>query len=244
MDVCETDFAQRKIAYRVALRVGLNVVTTAPVAESYDVSRRTVDEFESRNLKFAVVDTLRNHPLIVLAQKLIYEEKKIGNPRILRLESVIYDKRLQAFSLMQGLMNGIRACELLFESRAVFKVFASEARTKYSSFFVTLSNLSDECTAHIVAGNSAKQGKFGFAINGTGGMLSFDESKTLELPGEIKYSDVLKSATSVEVLFATFSNLLRSREGEIQTPSFPSTQRVVDAVLRSSKTREPITISY
>ncbi|SRR5579875_506583 len=248
VDVCETDYAKRARMFKEALRANVSVLTMEPVLKTFDSTKKILEQFQTRKKKgdgnkpsFTIIDPIAHHPLIVLSKKEI-SEGRIGTPRILRLEVLLRDKALSDYSLSQSLIHALRASELLFEPRKLTRVFAKKVKTRTSNYFVILANLEEGCTAHIVAGNSAAQGKFEFAINGTRGMLSFNESKTLELPsGAAEYSNALKASESVEVLVSAFS-YVAPKSGTSTDPSSLA-QRLAQAVLESVKSSKPIPIS-
>lgn len=246
VDVCESSPKRKREAYLSALRAGLNVLTTEPVEDSLEATENIVNKFKANDSKFIILDTLRFIPVMLQASGLIQERQEVGDPRILRLESLIHDKRVGQLSLIHGLVIGIRACSILLRSKAVTKVFANRFDTDCSIFFVIIANLENECTAHIVAGNSVDGGKFQFAINGTGGMLSFEEPRNLEFSNKTRYSDSLKTSASTDVLYDTFSNLVRIKDEEMlkkQQSSVHLAYVVADAALRSSMSGKPVSIS-
>ncbi len=242
VDVCETDYAKRARIFKEALRENVSVLTMEPVLKTFDSTKKILEQFQTRKKgdgnkpSFTIIDPIAHHPLIVLSKKEI-SGGRIGTPRILRLEVLLRDKALSDYSLSQSLIHALRTSELLFEPRKLTRVFAKKVKTRTSKYFVILANLEEGCTAHIVAGNSAAQGKFEFAINGTGGMLSFNESKTLDLPRGAEYSNALKASESVEVLASAFSAIATNPD-----PSSLS-QRLGQAVLESVRSSKPVPIS-
>ena len=227
LDIYETNFAKRATMFEKALRAKASVIASEPLLKNLDSSKRMLRGFRKRKSALLILDPIAHHPLIALSKKEISKAKKIGDPRILRLELVTHDRSLSEYTLNQAL----HACELLFEPRKIINVFARNVRTRTSNLFVILANLEGERSiAHIVAGNSSAKEKFEFAINGTKGMLSFNESKTLELT-RVKYaSSALGAARSVEVLAQAFSSA--ALQGMV--PTSPS-QVLAEAVLKSLK---------
>ena len=245
VDLCETDFKKRAETLKEAIRSSASILTTEPVSKTFDSSNKTLELFQRKGKRLAIIDPIAHHPLITLARKEI-SEGKIGEPRILRLESIVHDRVLSEFALTQALIHALRACELLFEPMKVTRVFAKKIKTRSSILFVIIANLGEGGTAHIIAGNSSSEGKFEFSINGTRGMLSFNESRTLELPGGVEYSNALKASGSVEVLTSAFSEIMTTTNNSstlLPTPNASSlSQRLVECVLESVRKSVPVKI--
>jgi predicted dehydrogenase len=191
LDVCVSNFPERVQLTETAMRSQMRVIVTEPLSNKYETIKRILNNSRS---KVSILDPMKHHPLITKTKDLI-SEGKIGAPRILRLEAMIYDKSLADFSFFEGLVHGVSAVDSLLKDTIVRHVFAKKVKTDYSNFYVALLSFENGSTCQLVAGNSSREGKLEFSINGSTGMIAFNESKTLESPSEVKLSDTLKSIT-------------------------------------------------
>jgi hypothetical protein len=225
LDVCSSNFPERVRLIERAIHSGIKVVTT-------ETTTRLLES------GVTILDPSRHHPLVTSALNLL-AEGNIGSPRVLKLEAFTRDNRLSPFSLYEGLTHGVSAVQLLLKGAAAKKVYAKKVKTEYSTFYVALLIFDGGATCQLVAGNSAKEGKLEFSINGPGGMIAFNESKTLETPSGVKLTDAMSSITSVEVLFLTFSDFLHHNVSE--SPDLKKYD-VVKAIEDSSKRNQEISL--
>ncbi len=241
LDICSTSFPEREHLIDQSLRLGSTTIVSGAVSNKYETAQRIMKELTAKtgNARLSVLDPMKYHPLISKAVNLI-SNGRIGSPRILRLETLGHENvGLSDFSLFQGLLNGISCAEILLGRPKVEKVFAKKIETNYSNFYVALLTFENGSSCQLIAGHSAKEGKLEFSINGTDGMISFNESKTLELPRNVEYSDTMISASSLEVLSRMFSDFLN---GDSAGSVDLSTYRLAEAIEDSSKEEKPVSI--
>jgi len=239
LDVCEKNFGRRRKLFNSALKAGVSVITEEPILRTFESSKKMLERFENENLRIYIIDPLEQHPLVSLTRKLI-TEGRIGTPRILRLNLFTRDPELTEFSLIQSVGYCLRMCELLFAPNKITEIYASKIRTNLSKFFAIAVVLENQLICHAIAGNSSIENVFEFAVNGTGGMLSTNEGKTLELPSNVEFPDNLKSTMSVEVLCAAFAALSRNQTTKKQSSVLA--QELTKAVIESSKIGNPVIV--
>ncbi|MDA4130406.1 MAG: hypothetical protein OK457_06510 [Thaumarchaeota archaeon] len=230
LDVCSSNFPERIRLIDKAIRSQIKVVTTEPVSDKNETTTRLLEN------GVTILDPMTHHPLVTTALNLL-AEGNIGSPRVLKLEAFTRDNRLSPFSLYEGLTHGVSAVQLLLKGAAAKKVYAKKVKTEYSTFYVAILSFNNGATCQLVAGNSAKEGKLEFSINGPGGMIAFNESKTLETPSGMKLTDAMSSITSVEVLFRMFSDFLNHNISE--SPDLKKYE-VVKAIEDSSRRNQEI----
>ena len=238
VDSCCSSPAETIKVCKKALSLGMNVLTVETTGP-FEIAK----EFEKNNLKFIAVDSLRNNPLIEEAVSLI-SENRIGEPRILRLELLRRAKDTEeSASLRESLTMGLKAARYIFEPRSLTRVFATKVKTRSASFFVIVANFGgDEAIAHIIAGNSVDVGKIEFTVNGTKGMFTSHQEFSLEAPKDAQTTSTLESASSVEALSATFSNLMKGKARQVTARESAAIQLGVKAVLDSSKSGKPVDV--
>ena len=123
--------------------------------------------------------------------------------------------------------------------RSQRKCTAKKVKTGYSNFYVSLLSFDSGATCRLVAGATAKEGKLEFSINGPEGMIAFNESKTLETPSGVEFSNAMNSVTSVEVLFRMFSDFI---DGKRQGSPDAKKYDVVNAIEDSARGKGPISL--
>jgi hypothetical protein len=235
-DISSSSFSEKARLIARITQSGGTFFLSGALSDNYDKAEKLLTSEKGKGYFF---DEMRYHPLIYMAQDLI-SEGRIGTPRILKLENLdSTNSKLDNFSLFQGLLNGVSCAETLLGSSSVSKVFSRFVTTKYSRFYVSLISFANGSSCQLIAGNSATQSKLEFSINGTGGMIAFNESKTLELPKNLEYSNAMSSTTDVEVLTRLFTDFLKgSRSGLADL----STYKLAHAIQMSAKERKPVSV--
>jgi predicted dehydrogenase len=237
VDICCTSFPERERLLDRCLNLGATAIVTGAISNQYDkvqgIFRMTKKKSEKPRL--VILDPMKYHPLISKTTDLI-SSGRVGAPRVLKIEILNYEhSKLSDFSLFQGLLNGVSCAEILLGTTEVNVVFAKKVNTNYSIFYVSLISFKNGTSCQLVAGDSTKQGKLEFSINGTGGMISFNESKTLELPKEVEYSAAISSSPSLEVLTRLFSDLLHGgTEKSANLSTYNLAQKIIDSSLKAS----------
>ena len=179
-----------------------------------------------------LLNPMKHNPLVKTAHELI-SSGSIGTPRILTAETKYFDKDLSDYALFHGLYHGISVLEMLFGSTRINKVFSKKVTTNDSIFYVSLLNLDDESVCHLVSGTSSVQSKLEFSLNGTGGLVTFNESDTLISPSQSKDARRIKEA---ELLFHTFSGFLKNgADGQLL-----ESYKVASAIEKSAIQNRPI----
>jgi predicted dehydrogenase len=238
LDICVSDFSEREILIENLIRSGSSVIVTGPISDRYEVAQRILNKSNIENGKLITIDLMKNHPLVARTRSLI-TEGQIGKPRILKLEILTYDKQLSEFSNFSGLFNGISMMDLFFSHSKPAKIFAKVVKTEYSCFYVAVVTLQNGASCQLIAGASSKSGKTEFSINGEGGMISFNESKTLETPLGVNYSDAMIALSSLDSLAKSFTEFVQNGAG-YQLDSLER-YRVAEVIQESAKKGKPIT---
>ena len=231
LDVCVSNFAEKVHLIESSIKSGNRVITTDPVSSKYETTKRILKRGAF------ILDPTSHHPLLTKAVNLI-TGGKIGPPRILRIGSMSYDKNLSSFSLLGGLVLGVSAANLLLNNAIAKRVFATKIKTDYSSIYVTLLNFDNGSTCQLLAGNSAMQGGLEFSINGPGGMIAFNEGKTLDSPSGTELSNGMNAFTSIEVLHRMFLDFMN----HIPDPRSLTKYQIVDAIVDSARQKKQISI--